>query len=121
MPMIAGAKAIVVTPECVGGASAWSESRDLPMFDALLAKLQAQYCVDNQRVFAAGHSSGGMFTHMLGCRRGGVIRGIGPLSAGPPSGACTGQVAAWMSQGNMDPTVTPDRGQAARDFWVSRN
>jgi poly(3-hydroxybutyrate) depolymerase len=121
LPTVAGAKAIVVTPQCLGGAAAWSESRDLPLFDALLAKMQAQYCVDKQRIFAAGHSSGGMFTHMLGCRRATVLRGIGPLSAPPPTGSCTGNVAVWMSQGISDPTVTVDLGRSSRDFWVKRN
>jgi polyhydroxybutyrate depolymerase len=121
LPTVAGAKAIVVTPQCLGGAAAWSESRDLPLFDALLAKMQGAFCIDNQRIFAAGHSSGGMFTHMLGCRRGNVLRGIGPLSAPPPSGTCTGDVAVWISQGISDPTVTVDLGRSSRDFWVKRN
>ncbi len=121
MPSVAGNEAIVVTPECLGAASAWSESRDLPLFDALLQRMQSQYCVDNTRIFVGGHSSGGMFSHALGCRRGTLLRGIAALSAGPPSGTCTGEPAVWISQGTQDTAVTVDRGRAARDFWAKRN
>jgi len=122
LPTVVGSDAIVVTPQCLGNASAWEEKRDLPLFDALLERMKSQYCIDTTRIFAGGHSSGGFFTNMLGCRRGDVLRGIAALSAGPPSGTCVGEVAVWISQGNADPVVTPDAGgRKARDFWLGRN
>jgi poly(3-hydroxybutyrate) depolymerase len=121
MTQVVGPDAIVVYPEALGSPMAWNPQRDVPLFDALLTQFQSQYCVDDKHVFAAGHSSGGFFTHALGCQRGNVLRGIGPLSAGPPFGTCVGQIAVWISQGNADPTVKPESGRMARDFWAKRN
>jgi poly(3-hydroxybutyrate) depolymerase len=121
MTQVVGPDAIVVYPEALGSPMAWNPQRDIPLFDALLTQFKAQYCIDDKRVFAAGHSSGGFFTHALGCQRGNVLRGIGPLSAGPPFGTCVGQLAVWISQGNADPTVKVTSGQMARDFWAQRN
>ena len=121
MTQVVGPDAIVVYPEALGSPMAWNAQRDIPLFDALLTQFKAQYCIDDKRVFAAGHSSGGFFTHALGCQRGNVLRAIGPMSAGPPFGTCVGQIAVWISQGNADPTVKPASGQMARDFWAKRN
>lgn len=121
MTQVVGPDALVVYPEALGMPMAWNAQRDIPLFDALLTQFKAQYCIDDNHVFAAGHSSGGFFTHALGCQRGSVLRGIGPMSAGPPFGTCVGQIAVWISQGNADPTVKPASGQMARDFWAKRN
>jgi polyhydroxybutyrate depolymerase len=121
MTQVVGPDALVVYPEALGMPMAWDAKRDIPLFDALLTQFQGQYCIDDKKVFAAGHSSGGFFTHALGCQRGNVLRGIGPMSAGAPFGTCVGQIAVWISQGNADPTVKPASGQGARDFWAKRN
>src|SRR4051812_21072384 len=76
MTQVVGPDAIVVYPEALGSPMAWNPQRDLPLFDALLTQFKAQYCVDDKHVFAAGHSSGGYFTHAVGCQRGNVVRGI---------------------------------------------
>jgi hypothetical protein len=34
---------------------------------------------------------------------------------------CVGQVAAWLSHGNMDDVVTFDSGVASRDHWIMTN
>ena len=70
------------------------------------------------RIFAGGHSSGGFFTHEVGCQRGDIVRGIGPIAAGPPRGTCTGKVAVWIAHGTEDNVET---GRSARDFWVEQN
>jgi poly(3-hydroxybutyrate) depolymerase len=119
LPAAAGADALMVHPNCLNDATAWDVQRDLPMVDALLAQLEATYCIDERRVFAVGHTSGGFFTNALGCMRGDKLRGIAPLSAGPPLGMCQGEFAVWMSQGNADMSLTS--GRAARDFWAKRN
>jgi poly(3-hydroxybutyrate) depolymerase len=119
LPAAAGADAMIVHPNCLNDATAWDIQRDLPLFDALLAQLETTYCIDQQRVFAVGHTSGGFFTNALGCMRGDKLRGIAPLSAGPSLGTCQGEFAVWMSQGNADMSLTS--GRAARDFWAKRN
>jgi poly(3-hydroxybutyrate) depolymerase len=121
MTEVVGPDALVVYPEALGSPMAWNAQRDMPLFDGLLARLKGQYCIDDKRVFAAGHSSGGFFTHAVGCQRGNVVRGIGPLSAGAPFGSCVGQLAVWIAHGNADPTVKVESGRTARDFWAKRN
>jgi poly(3-hydroxybutyrate) depolymerase len=121
MTQVVGPDAVVVYPEALGSPMAWNAQRDIPLFDALLSQFKAQYCIDDKRVFAAGHSSGGFFTHALGCQRGNVLRGIGPISAGAPFGSCVGQLAVWIAHGKSDPTVKVESGQMARDFWAQRN
>jgi polyhydroxybutyrate depolymerase len=118
---VVGPDAIIVTPDCLNAASAWDVQRDLPLVDALLTHLETAYCVDPTRIFAVGHSAGGFFVSTLGCMRGTELRGIAPLSAGPPSGTCTGEFAVWISQGNQDTAFGLMNGRADRDFWVQRN
>jgi poly(3-hydroxybutyrate) depolymerase len=121
----AGSDAIVIHPDALGDPTAWDTQRDVPFFDALLAKIESQYCVDENRIFAAGHSSGGFFSNTLGCQRGNVLRGIGPVSGGGPfvfgGNSCTGNVAVWIAHGNMDTTVDVQNGRTSRDFWANRN
>jgi polyhydroxybutyrate depolymerase len=119
LPLAVGADAIVVNANCLGDAAAWDVNRDVPFFDALLTQIESGYCVDEHRIFAAGHSAGGFFTNALGCIRGNKLRGIAPLSAGPPPGACLNELAVWMSQGNIDMGIAA--GMADRDFWAQRN
>jgi polyhydroxybutyrate depolymerase len=112
-----------VHPDALGNPTAWdlTGNTDLAFFDALLTKIESQYCVDKNRIFAAGHSSGGYFSNVLGCKRGDVLRGIAPVSGGGPFGTCTGQVAAWIAHGTNDTTVLPAQGRASRDHWVTAN
>ncbi|HEX4337308.1 MAG TPA: hypothetical protein VH062_15435 [Polyangiaceae bacterium] len=116
-----GPDAIVVTPDCLNAAATWDVQRDVPLFDALLTHVESTYCVDPHRIFAVGHSAGGFFVSSLGCMRGNELRGIAPLSAGPPTGSCQGEFAVWISQGNADTAFGIMNGRADRDFWVQRN
>lgn len=50
----------------------------LVVFDQVLAKLAAEYCIDLNRVFATGHSNGGQMSFHLGCMRGDVVRAVFP-------------------------------------------
>ena len=118
---------IVVHPNAEGDPTAWATSGgdDVLFFDALLALLAATYCIDETRVFVTGHSSGGFFTNTLGCQRGEVLRGVGPVSGGGPftfgGSTCTGQVAAWIAHGNNDETVDFSNGESSRDHWAAAN
>ena len=119
-PREVGSDGIVVNANCLNDESVWSTGRDLPYIDALITKLAATYCVDEDRIFAVGHGPGAQFVSSLGCLRGSKLRGIAPLSGSPPAGAtCEGDVAVWISQGNADPLMP--LGRANRDFWANRN
>jgi poly(3-hydroxybutyrate) depolymerase len=90
------------------------------MVDALLSKLEAAYCIDQDRVFAVGQGTGALLVTMLGCVRGDVLRGVAPLSGAPPPGGCVGEPAVWIMQASADPS-TFGIGRANRDFWADRN
>lgn len=79
---------IVVAPDAAGNGSYWpvwdamrapdaepAPNADLELFDRLLACTAASYAVDKNRVFAAGHSAGGIFTNRLLRSRSGVLAG----------------------------------------------
>lgn len=118
-----GDEAIVVHPDALGTPTVWSSQADLPFFDSLLAELTSELCVDEDRVFATGHSSGGFFTNTLGCQRGDVLRGIAPVSGGGRfnRNGCVGQVAAWLAHGENDETVPIVNGERSRDDLLAAN
>ena len=108
---------------------------DLPYFDAVLADLETNYCIDRDRVFVDGFSSGAWETYLLGCARAGVVRGIGTAAGGlrmkrPP--CSSGKVAAILVAGLNDtenpigPLEPPGKNDSlgsapARDDILARN
>jgi predicted esterase len=119
LPTVVGADGIVVNVDCANGAATWDLQRDRMVFEALLAKLEASYCIDQRRVFVVGHATGAIFASVLACRYGKVLRGLGSLNGVAPMEMCTGELAVWISQGNGD--VTRMLGRDSRDFWVNHN
>jgi polyhydroxybutyrate depolymerase len=99
-----------------------SGEEDLAFFDAMLAEIGSAYCVDLERVFATGFSSGGNFSQQLGCNRAGVLRAFGAVSGpGPFSDKCGGAMAAWMTHDVDDDALAIAGARASRDFWASAN
>jgi polyhydroxybutyrate depolymerase len=123
MEEAAAGHAIFVYPD--GLAAAWGSQdnveNDVALFDALLAKISGEGCVDARRVFATGFSAGGYMSNILGCARGALLRGIAPLSGGGEflAGACPSSqpVAAFIVHGTGDYAVETWKGEAARDHW----
>jgi poly(3-hydroxybutyrate) depolymerase len=120
----AGDAAILVHPDATE-AGAWEldSQVDVEFFDAMLDVLSRGLCVDETRVFATGHSSGGYFTNVLGCQRGDVLRGIAPVAGGGPiidgeQPTCTGPVSAWIAHGEDDPTVPFLNGEGSLEYWL---
>lgn len=125
-----GAKdaAIRVYPGAGNNASGWGSS-DVSFFQPLYDEIVGSFCVDQARVFAAGESSGGDFSSILGCEHADKIRAIGPCATKPVGGYplnadqrnCTGQVGAVIIHGKNDNVVGPENGPATRDFYVALN
>jgi poly(3-hydroxybutyrate) depolymerase len=124
-----------VYPQKAGAcfADGFSDTPDLPYFDAVLAEVKKNTCVDQAQVFMSGFSSGAWETYMLACARAGVIRGVGTQAGGlrsvrPP---CSGvPVAAFLTAGtndanpihNVDSKSGFDSGSApARDVILKTN
>lgn len=135
----AAGKAFFVYPDGIGGGwdldSETGKNRDVAFFDAMLAQVQSEYCVDLHRVFIAGFSNGAYMANQLACRRATRIRGVVTHSGGGPydngAGAkydehgqleCEGKpVAALVIHGTADGTVVPGEGQKSIDHWVAAN
>ncbi|MFC1642406.1 alpha/beta hydrolase family esterase, partial [Myxococcota bacterium] len=98
---------------------------DVAFFDALITYLTENYCVDMDRIFALGASSGAIMSNMLGCFRGDVLRAIAPASGMTWSNTCKGDVAVMVICGAQD-TYNPcddakNGGKSQTDFWVPQN
>ena len=69
-----------------GQRSGWQKApgdqsdRDLHFFDAILAKIKADYPVDPKRIYCTGHSNGGGFTYLLWLARPDVFAAVAPCS-----------------------------------------
>jgi poly(3-hydroxybutyrate) depolymerase len=72
------------------GADGKADSVEYPYFDALHKTIEAAYCVDTNRQFYAGYSSGGWMAHELGCQFPDVLRVQGNVSGGLPPAIANG-------------------------------
>lgn len=98
-----------------GKRSGWQKApgdmsdRDLLFFDAMLKTLRQDYQVDNQRIYATGHSNGGGFTYLLWATRADVFAAFAPSAA---VGAKVVQLLtpkpAMHIMGEKDPLVKPE-------------
>ena len=109
------------------GFATWTiaDDSDIAFTRKMLEWAKASYCIDVTRVFSIGMSAGGMMSNIVGCELGDSFRAIVAMSGGGPQGyatkPCTGQLAVWISHGNMDDNVPFSYGQASRDYWTKAN
>lgn len=111
-----------------GGGFSWYDPddpagalRDYRLFDALLAKLGNDYCVDLNRVFLVGHSLGAWFANSLGCARGNRVRAVATLAGGIVAAPCRGKVAALIAHNPNDRLVPFSQGEAVREHLLAGN
>lgn len=125
----AGSDAILVYPDALPnaiqmGQTGWdltANGIDVKLVDKLLEDFTTNLCIDEERIFATGHSHGGFFSNTLGCVRGETFRAIAPVAGGGPGMGCEGQVAAWLAHHPDDDVVPIILGQVARDHWLETN
>jgi poly(3-hydroxybutyrate) depolymerase len=96
-------------------------SVDVPYFDALVADVEAAFCIDTTKRFLTGYSSGSFMTHRLACIRGELFRGVASIAGGQPGNNCTGNTAALLIHDLNDPTVNISASEATRDNHLERN
>jgi poly(3-hydroxybutyrate) depolymerase len=65
---------IFVAPQGIGNLP-WDYARDVALFDALLARIGENLCIDESRVFTTGFSFGAMMSHALSISRQDKLRG----------------------------------------------
>ncbi|MAA78345.1 MAG: hypothetical protein CL916_03725 [Deltaproteobacteria bacterium] len=107
-------------------------NEDLDFVEELLNTLSAQYCIDEQSVFATGHSWGGDMAQVVSCFLGDRFTATVPVAANRPywfedeqgrAISCSGDTAVWTMFGEADDHFTGQSypgefGEECRDFWV---
>lgn len=113
-------EAVIVYPSGLrqGGGYSWAGENgasDFALFDAIVARIKAHYCIDPARVFVVGHSLGAYFANSLACARGEVIRAVASVAGGISTTRCAGEVAALLLHHPEDALVPIQEGELARD------
>jgi polyhydroxybutyrate depolymerase len=120
-----GAQAIMVYMKSPG--VRWRDastgfSANVAFFDAVLATVERDQCIDESRVVVAGTSSGASFANVLACVRAERLLAVVPVAGEPgDAGSCSTPVAALVVHGIDDSHVTFDQGEASRDDYRARN
>lgn len=106
---------------------------EAPFFDAILEYANTHTCIDSNRIFVTGYSSGGYMANQLGCIRGDRLRGIAAQSGGGPYilggtfdpqgnlNCPTASPSALVIHGDADPTVAPSEGAISQEYWGYKN
>jgi len=82
--------------------------RDLKAFDAFLALVKSKTSIDENRIYATGHSNGGGFTYCLWRARPEVFAAIAPSSANPPISDSQKPIPVLHVTGKTDAIVSYD-------------
>ena len=106
---------------------------DLEFVAHLLDTLPSQYCIDEQQIFATGHSWGGDMAQVVSCFLGDRFTATVPVAANRPYWftdeqgvpiSCSGDTAVWTMFGEADDHFTwqsypGEFGDECRDFWLN--
>lgn len=129
----AAGKAIFIYPQALPnaeGVNRWDahapDGKDFRFVDELIARTEANFCIDRDRIFATGFSLGARFTSNLGCWRGDVLRAIAPVAPGGndvtlPFTACVGEVGIWEGLGTLDDELHTVGATRVRDHYAAAN
>jgi len=105
-----------------------TNGQDIAFVRAALAWMNANYCVDQTRVFSVGFSYGGIMSHTIACEMSDTFRAVAPMAGarfGRSNNCLTHPIAAWMTHGMMDTSssggVDFSAGEMARDRVVTLN
>ncbi len=128
----ANGKAVLVYPQGLpnaGGENRWDattkDHKDNKFIDEIIRRTEDAFCIDRDRIFAAGFSNGGRYTACLGCWRGDVLRAIAPVAPGGnnatlPFTGCVGEVGIWEGLGTLDSDHTVGATRV-RDHFATVN
>jgi poly(3-hydroxybutyrate) depolymerase len=90
-------------------AAGWEQSAvlqpNLTFFEEVVALMKNEYCIDENRIFVAGVSSGGQFVEYLACRYGDWLWQVTPVCAGVVNAAtmnCKGTPPILVIHGVTD-------------------
>ena len=115
---------IAVHPNGTNRSWDWlTESVDIRFVDAMLDDLQAELCIDPDRIYLTGLSNGGYFSYQFACDRGSRIAAIAPVAGAQTDPFCNPgvKIPALHIHGTDDDTVPYDGNlisPSARDSVV---
>jgi predicted esterase len=105
-----------------------SDSVEYPYFEVLHKAIEDAYCVDKERQFYAGYSSGGWMGHQLGCAFPDVLRAQATVTGGLPPSIASCQkkcvdhpIAAFFIHDYNDRSNVFAGSVAARDRLMAEN
>lgn len=95
-------------------------NRDLAFTQAVLDRLEQDFCVDRARVYSTGFSNGAFFSHILGCVLADRVAAIAPVGGGHITVPCKPDrpVPVLIYHGSSDELIPAKRAQQARDEWA---
>jgi polyhydroxybutyrate depolymerase len=99
----------------------WDREIDSDYFEDVLGDVSGIVNIDADRVFVHGHSSGGGYTHEVGCRLGDKVRGIAPSAGSLILFSCTGSTAVLQTQSQYDNVVPQTLVEPGVDIWALYN
>ncbi len=96
-------------------------NRDLAFTRAMLAMIEASYCIDRSRVYATGFSNGAFFSSLLGCEMSETFAAVAPVSGGVLRSECkpARPVPILIQHGTRDELIPLSMARAGRDQWLS--
>jgi poly(3-hydroxybutyrate) depolymerase len=119
--------AIRVYTHMANESSGW-QPNETSFFKPFYDDITSRYCIDKNRVFAGGESSGGEFAAFIGCEQGDLVRGIAPgapkmtsWKIDPAAHTCKGNPTAIVIWSEKDNVLQQPAGSAFRDFYRDRN
>jgi polyhydroxybutyrate depolymerase len=120
---------IVVTPDGSSSPKGWNivgvydenGVDDVAFVRQLMAGLSTQLCVDQNRIFATGHSNGGEMAAQLACAAPDLIASAAPVSGAVWQGCPGRPVPIVTFQGTADKNVLYEWSSAAMNAWGQHN
>ena len=120
---------IFVSPQGLGSTPGFpnTNNQDENMTRAIMAEMEAKYCIDTSRYFSTGFSYGGSMSFTAACNMSDVFRAIGAMSGSTVSGATCARtqparpVAIWATHGDADTVLPISAAQSMIDALVKYN
>lgn len=108
---------VMIFPKSAG--SAWNYATDKSRVDADIERLKSDYCVDTNRIFGTGHSSGAQMLVQMLCNGERQLRGVAPVAASKYCNAVSTPVL--YIQGKTDSQRGGRNGKDVVDMFASGN
>ncbi len=87
----------------------------------VIQRVDSEYWIDTQRVYATGMSNGAMLSHRLACEASDVVHGIAAVSGTIQISSCTPsrRIPVLMMQGTDDPRVLYNGGTTTGSIQIT--